>query len=795
MHILARSFLPAALAALALVAYEVLRTAFIGDTDLGGQILGFAAALLGVLGLPLFILGAATLAALNGVRRAWQWGRADAPPPAPAHVVAWVIFAALALTVLVFGVQAATERFVRAFRQPVYQGLGAGLVAASLVVFWAAVSVPVVRIIARCVSFAAPRLPSIIDPTRRMGALVWLLLIGFGGSLLVPLVVKAFHTLDLRPARLILAWPFLLVGARWWYDRRTRGRSALAVALSLAMLFGVCFGWAAGSLGDSQRRMVAVDRDTLVAGPLTRRLSGIGDADGDGVSRLFGGGDCDDTNPAVRPGVYDPPGDGVDQNCTGTDLAKNARAFVRQVRRTPPKAHAKHVVLITVDALRDDVVAEHMPKLAALAAENVHFKNAYSHGAATYWSIPALLTSKMPSAMHMGRDQTPVNRELLLTEVLRNGGWHTSLFANVTVFFVRGLRQGTNTANYDTSHYTVHGAKPGSAHLTDSLLTHADKWLAGKLKPTREKLHIWAHYYDPHDPYFEVPDYPATDTSDRARYLAIVRYVDDEIARLVDGLKSRGLWQDTLFVLTSDHGDEFFDHGHRFHGSTLYEEMVHVPLIMHVPGIKQRTIEVPVGQMEVAPTMLELLGKKVPQQYQGRSRTEEILTGRPAPIEPVYFEVFPDSNYAGHQVGLRLGDLKLIYRITENIFELYDLSSDPRERDNVYDTHPEAPGLRALLSGYVDHHLFALGQGKSGAKKPPGSPKKAKAKRRPSPKKKKSKPVQPTPKVAPATGPGKGTPPVGPKSLGGVGKLQFPAKTSPARPAKAAGKATRETKK
>jgi len=687
--------------------------------------------------------------------------------------VAWTLFGGLALIVIVFGVQAATERFVRLFRQPVYQGLGAGLVAAGLVMFLAALSFPLVRACARLISMLAPRLPTWINPTRRGGAFVWLLLISFGGSLLAPMLIKAFHTLDLRPARLVLVWPFLLVGLLWWFDRRTRRWPALAVAIGLATLFGVCFGWAAGNLGESQRSLVAVDRDTLLAGPLTRRLSTIGDRDGDGVSRLFAGGDCDDTDPTIRPGVYDPPGDGIDQNCTGIDLAKNARAFVRQVRRTPLKAHAKHVVLITVDALRDDIVADHMPKLAAMAAENVHFTNAYSHGAATYWSLPALLASKMPSAMHMGRDQTPVNRELLFTEVLRNGGWHTSLFANVTVFFVRGLRQGALTTNYDTSHYTVHGAKPGSAHLTDALLEHADKWQKGALKPAREKLHIWAHYYDPHDPYFEVPGYPASDDSDRARYVAIARYVDDEIARLVSGLKARGLWKDTLFVLTADHGDEFLDHGHRFHGATLYEEMVHVPLVMHVPGIKKRIIDGPVGHMELAPTMLELLGKKVPQQYEGRSRSQEILTGAPAPLEPVYFEVFPDSNYSGHQVGLRLGSLKLIYRLTENIFELYDLERDPRERDNVYDTHPEAPGLRLLLAAYVDHHLYALGQGKSGAKQPPGSPKKSKSKRKRSSKSpKKPKAKKPSAKKPPAKKP---SGPLKSGVIGGQGKIQLPA--------------------
>jgi len=281
-------------------------------------------------------------------------------------------------------------------------------------------------------------------------------------------------------------------------------------------------------------------------------------------------------------------------------------------------------------------------------------------------------------------------------------------------------------ANYDTSHHTVHGAKPGSAHLTNGILKNIDKWHQKKLKPVRDNFFLWAHYYDPHDPYFKVPGYPAKDDSDKSRYEAILRYVDHEIGRLVDGLKKRGLWEKTLLVLTADHGDEFYDHGHRFHGSTLYEEMTHVPLILHVPGVRPREFSGAIGHVEVAPTVLELLGVPIPKKFEGRSRAAEIMSGREAKEEPVFLEVFPDANYSGHQVGLRSGDLKLIYRLSDNYFELYDLKADPQERRNRVDDHPQAEALKTLLGRYVDRHLFVLAQGRTGAKRPPGSPPKKK---------------------------------------------------------------------
>ncbi len=734
MQRLLRYAAPAALAAALVVVFEVARTLALGDTRLGsaGQALGFALAVAGLLGLPLWLGGATLVIGADGVRGGWRWGRGDAPPPDPARVAAWVLFGLVALAVLVLGVQGATTKFVKLFRRPIYQGLGAGLVAAGIVVGLTALAGPIVGALARLLAKVRGRVPRWVDPTTARGAAAWTLAVLFGGAFLAPVLLKELHTVDLRPARLALLWGVSLVGFVAWTSRRPRGVALLITAAALAAVFGAGFGWSAASLGDSQRRLLALDRDTLLAGKVSRRLGRLGDGDGDGVPRLLAGGDCDDTDPAVRPGVYDPPGDGVDQNCTGADLVL-AEDPIGAVQRDPPGERQRwHVVLVTIDAVRYDLSLQHMPELRKLAAESVEFTNAYAHSAATYWSIPALLASKMPSRLHMGRDQTPVAGEVLLTEVLRQAGYHTGLFANVTIFFVRGLRQGAMVANYDTSDFTVHGAKPGSAHMTDGLLKHVDAFQAGQLKGG-DSMFLWGHYYDPHDPYFEVPEEPAVDSSDKARYEALLRYTDRHVGRLVQGLKDRGLWSKTVFVVTADHGDEFLDHGHRFHGSTLYEEMTHVPLIVHVPGVGHRSIDGPMGHIEFAPTLLDLLGIAVPGSYTGRSRADEVRTGEPAPDEPVFLEVFPDSNYAGHQVGVRLGDLKLIYRISENYFELYDLAADPKERDNVYDVHPEAPRLRALLLRYADHHLYHLARGLTGAKLPEGAPEK------PAPRKRKPK--------------------------------------------------------
>ncbi len=725
MRYVGRYVLAPAVAAAGIVAFEVVRTLAVGATSLGGagQVAAFAFAVAGLLGLPLFVGGAVAVVLVDATRAGWGWGREGRPPPEPARRVAWLLVGLASAALLVLVVQGATVFFVGAFRRKTYQGLGAGLVAAATAAMCLAFAGPAVGALTRGVRWLAARMPRTVDPTTGLGATLWVGVVLVLGDALATTLLPELHTVDLRPARLALLAVVLLAGAVWVVGRITVRAVTAAAAGGLVLGFLSGFGWSASALGDSQSRLLALDRDTVLAGRVAARLGKLGDADGDGVSSRFAGGDCDDGDPKVRPGVYDPPGDGRDQNCSGADLDLSTDPLQAPARPKPQAKRDWNVVLLTIDALRHDMVAEHMPRLSEIAAQSIDYTNAYAHGAATYWSIPALLLSKPPSRLLMGRDQTPVGRELMLTEVLRDAGWHTALFANVTIFFVRGLRQGAHTANYDTSGYTVHGAKPGSAHLTDGVLKHIDRWRDGALKPKRDRFFVWAHYYDPHDPYFEVPGYPATDGSDRARYEAIVRYTDAQIGRLVDGLRARGLWGKTLFVLTADHGDEFEDHGHRFHGRTLYEEMTHVPLVVRVPAAPPRRLEVPIGQMELAPTLLELLGVPIPKRYLGRSRAQEALTGKPASIEPVYTEVFADSNYDGHQVAVRLGDLKLIYRIDANYFELYDLAADPRERVNVYDAHPEAAALRALLLEYADHHLYHLGRGKTGARIPDGAPK------------------------------------------------------------------------
>ncbi|MEZ4474206.1 MAG: MopE-related protein [bacterium] len=409
---------PSALAALVIVLFEVTRTLVAGDTALGGGAPAFALAVLGLLGLPLWIAGAAILGIGDAARAGWRWGREGGPPPAPDRVAAWVVFGLIVAAVLVFGVQGATVKFVKAFRKPVYQGLGAGLAAVGVVGLATLVAGPAVALLARAFRALSRRLPPALDPTRARGAAAWIGTLLVLGVVLAPVLRKELATVDLRPVRLVLAWGVALVAARWWIAARPRGRVAAVATLAGVLAAGGAVLWARGSLGDSQSRLLALDRDTLVAGRISSLLARFGDGDGDGVPGSFAGGDCDDANPAVRPGVYDPPDDGLDQNCTGADL-RRADDPLRLPRRTPPAGPVVpwNVVVVTIDALRADMALQEMPRLKALADEAVDYTPGLRPRRLHLLSIPALMTSTVPSRPEMGRDQTPVAAMTLLAEV------------------------------------------------------------------------------------------------------------------------------------------------------------------------------------------------------------------------------------------------------------------------------------------------------------------------------------------------------------------------------------------
>ncbi len=165
------------------------------------------------------------------------------------------------------------------------------------------------------------------------------------------------------------------------------------------------------------------------------------------------------------------------------------------------------------------------------------------------------------------------------------------------------------------------------------------------------------------------------------KYDASIYFCDREIGRIREFLKQLDLDDKTVVFVTSDHGEEFFEHGKEGHGQSLYNEVLSVPLVIYIPWMKPATIALtwPVTTLDIAPTILEILKVPLPPHYKGKSLVPA-LEGQAFSDRPLFAEALL---YGDQRKAVLFNNYKLIYTTTTNEFELYDLEHDPGDTRNL----------------------------------------------------------------------------------------------------------------
>ncbi|MEZ4409939.1 MAG: sulfatase [Polyangiales bacterium] len=513
--------------------------------------------------------------------------------------------------------------------------------------------------------------------------------------------------LDLTPVLQLLA--VVLGGVALAVMKRRFGLAALASAavVSLALL-----GASAARFGDSEAAAIVDARPSLPRVVL-RGLRRATDRDHDGFARYFGGGDCDDRRREVNPDAVDLPGNGVDEDCSGRDATRAARRPTPAPTPTPttepsapPPPRVENLVLITVDTLRWDTHYAGnpnpiTPNIDRLAAQSVVLDRGYALSSYTGRAIGPMMTGRYPTecprdAEHFTRYTAP---NVFLAERLKDSGFHTFGAASHFYFEPRfGLAQGMDT--WDLS------ARPGGDGQETTSADHrvADRAIALLQDPanTRGRFFLWVHFFDPHKQYVDHPELPLFGRGERARYDREVMWSDRQVGRVLDALDALPgeVSARTAVVLTADHGEAFAEHGMSWHGVELWEELVRVPWLFRVPGVAPRHISTPRSQVDLAPTLCDLLGitaptSDAPDAFSGQSLAGE-LRGAEATPRPVYIEL-PEGPYN----SLRRSVIDRGWKLTERgarRFELYDLTTDPGERTNLAATRPdELARMRAVM--------------------------------------------------------------------------------------------------
>jgi arylsulfatase A-like enzyme len=397
----------------------------------------------------------------------------------------------------------------------------------------------------------------------------------------------------------------------------------------------------------------------------------------------------------------------------------------------------KNVILLTIDTLRKDVLGCYgnkkglTPFLDSIRDKTITFTRHQSVGPYTQASFPGILTSSY--FLEYGSPKMLSSERTLISEVVKKGGFTTAGFHSnpyLCAFF--GWNRGWDKF-YDSMQDQVTDMVPYIAG--DVINKKASDWLSSYTKqPDCKPFFLWAHYMDVHEPY--VPDQKYVDkvdasvkltkdemfamfkevilprdTSDQKKtellrklYCAHVVQVDEYVKEFFANLKDLGLLDETIVIITTDHGDEFADHGSLSHDGRMYSELINVPLIIYDNDIQEnKVVDTVVSGVDISPTIAHLFGLDIPANYHGQS-------------------LLPLDNYKskgsfGEAIGklahkvketdrpvhfYQLDNIRISHRIENDKWEMYDLAKDPKEQNNIIDSSDRAEEMKNKLRSKIN---------------------------------------------------------------------------------------------
>lgn len=365
---------------------------------------------------------------------------------------------------------------------------------------------------------------------------------------------------------------------------------------------------------------------------------------------------------------------------------------------TQAAPRARNVLLIMVDTLRADHLGTYgyarstSPHIDALAREAAVFEHGYSHAPWTMPSVASMFTALEPKDHGISDWKQALDPHLLtLAEHLQARGYRTEGYVSHGVLSrLYQFDQGFDV--YDSS--VVDGRLPRDLSTAREVTDLAVRALE---RPLPQPFFLWVHYFDPHDAYLNHAEFPFG-TTPGDRYDSEIAYTDAQIGRLLAALARVGRRDDTLVALVSDHGEGFGAHRHLFHTVTLFDELLHIAYVLRVPGVPAQRVPDLVRAIDLAPTLLSLLGQPIPVSFRGSAIPLDargrfvVGAGRPLVAET---QRFADLR------ALRLGRYKLIVDRAQGRRKLFDVEADPEEQRNLAKQRPDvADRLQALLDAH-----------------------------------------------------------------------------------------------
>lgn len=346
----------------------------------------------------------------------------------------------------------------------------------------------------------------------------------------------------------------------------------------------------------------------------------------------------------------------------------------------------RDIVLVTVDALRADHVGAYgyprptTPNIDRLAARGARFTHAYCPTPHTSYSVSSMMAGKyMRPLLAMGAADDAETWPMYL----RRYGFRTAAFYPPAVFFIdehrfRHMKETGLGFEYKKEEFAAPALRR----------TQIEGYLAGA-KPDKP-LFLWVHLFEPHEPYEMHPEHPFSGDERVDAYDSEVATADALVGDIVALVEKRR--PGAVVIVSADHGEELGDHGGRYHGTTVYEEQVRVPLVVVGPGIAPRVVATPVQTIDLLPTTLAALDIPLPARLRGRDLGALLAGKAPPDDEGLAFAETDDYTM------LARGADRLVCARKAASCTLFDVAADPAEKRPVLDRPDRARELKKLTA-------------------------------------------------------------------------------------------------
>jgi choline-sulfatase len=390
---------------------------------------------------------------------------------------------------------------------------------------------------------------------------------------------------------------------------------------------------------------------------------------------------CDDGGASPSPGASSVTASPVGSTPTTTPTGSAGRSTEAEQPDKP-----LNVIFMIVDAMRSEMpwqgydrpIAPHLTKLAE---KSVVYPRAYSVSSYTAKALGALLASRYPSTLYRGQTFFTAysKANLFFPELLQKQKIRTMAVQAHGYFDKdKNLRQGVDLWQ------VVPGLKWNAEtdeNVTGPQTTEMAIKLLSDPNNTSGPFFTWLHYMDPHDKYVVHEGVPRFGRKARDLYDGEVYFTDMQIRKLLDFCEKQPWWKDTVLIITGDHGEAFGEHGQWKHAFALWDVLTHVPLMIHGSGIKPRRIDARRSHIDLAPTILDLMGLEPHPEFIGKSLVPELRGAKADDREPVMLEL-PADTYNPPTRAILKGDFKLIEDPGKR-YKLYNLVDDPGEKKNL----------------------------------------------------------------------------------------------------------------